>query len=108
MTLEDSARGAVLPWNSTDREEKSDYSVLPQQKIDICLLCPLHASSCDKCDGNRKLKMGVGRPRIEVDTDLLREMIRLRRTNKEMCAELGINQKKLQREKSKILKEVSQ
>lgn len=107
MTLEQSAMGAVLPWNSADREELREFSVLPQQKIDICLLCPLHASCCEKCNGDRRVKAPAHRPRLDIDTEILRDMMRLRRTNKEMCAALGIGKSKLAEEKNKILKEDS-
>lgn len=99
---------AFLPWNSPYREDRamSDFEQLPQQKIDICLLCPLHADSCDKCDGERNLSAGIGRPKSYVDTELLREMLRLRRTNKEMCDALGVKLTTLQIAKRKIKEDI--
>lgn len=106
MTLEESAMGAVLPWNSLYREDRRSYETLPQQEIDICLLCPLHATSCDKCDGERNVTT-IGRPKANLDTELLRNMMRLRRTNKEMCAALNISEPTLIKAKKKILQEES-
>lgn len=107
MTLAESARGAVWPWNGIDAGNKLP-DTLPQQEIDVCLCCPLCVESCDRCSGDRQLRRATGgHPRTDIDIDLLRDMMRLRKTNAEMCAALGIGLTKLQNEKKK-LKEVSQ
>lgn len=99
---------AFLPWNSPYREDNVlyDFERLPQQSIDICLLCPLHSDSCDKCDGERNLSNGIGRPKAEIDTELLRDMLRLRRTNKEMCDALGVGLSTLQKAKREIKEDI--
>ena len=108
LTLYESAASAVAPWNSVDAENDiSDFERLPQQKIDFCLICPLCASDCDRCDGNRRLKrLNSGRPAKEIDSEMLREMLRLRRTNKEMCAAFGIGRTRLIEEKRKLKEEL--
>lgn len=91
MTLEQSASRAVLPWRSIDAQTPL-FDALPQQKIDICLMCPYHADACDKCDGNRNLKeKSKGRPKAEIDYTLLREMMKLKRANKDICKALEIS-----------------
>ena len=96
MTLSESAAGAVLPWFSLDAVN-DNYDALPQQSIDICLMCERCASHCDHCgDWNTKR---MGRPRKEIDTELLKEMMKLKRCNKEMCAALGVSERTLQRAK---------
>ena len=102
-TLYESARGAVLPWNSIDAA--TALETLPQQEIDVCLACPHRADACDKCNGNGELSKNVGRPQKEIDLALLREMLKLKRCNTEMCAALNISIGTLMREKRKILKE---
>ena len=104
LTLYESAVRAVAPWNSVDAvSETSDFERLPQQKIDFCLICPLCASDCDKCDGSRNLKRrNSGRPAKEIDSEMLREMLRLRRTNREMCAAFGVGRTRLIEEKKKL------
>ena len=93
MTLAESAAGAVLPWNSIDAESDL-FDALPQQSIDICLMCSHHSDRCDHCgDWNAKRQ---GRPRKEIDTELLREMLTLKKCNREICAALGISTRKLQ------------
>lgn len=106
-TIAERASRACLPWNSVDAGKAVKFESLPQQKIDICLMCPLHAGSCDHCDGHRTVKKDRGRPRAEVDTELLREMMKLKRPNTEICAALGIGKTKLAEEKRKILEEDS-
>lgn len=93
MTLAESAAGACLPWNSIDAESDL-FDALPQQSIDICLMCSHCADHCDHCgEWNAKRH---GRPRKEIDTDLLREMLTLKKCNREICAALGISTRKLQ------------
>lgn len=106
-TILERAGGACLPWNSTDAGKHVRFEQLPQQKIDICLMCPLHAGSCDSCDGHRNVSKRIGRPKVEVDTQLFREMMKLKRTNAAMCAALGISTPTLVKLKKELLKEDS-
>lgn len=99
MTLRESAAGAVLPWNSIDAESAL-FEALPQQSIDICLMCSNSAAHCERCGDWRTEKRG--RPRKEIDYDKLREMMALKRCNREMCAALGVSLTTLQ-EAKKIL-----
>ena len=103
-TLYIGAQKAVRPWNSVDAGEPIRHE-LPQQKIEICLCCPLCADSCDFCDGNRFVKQKRGRRKADVDTELLREMLVLRKCNREMCAALNVSKATLTRYKKQILKE---
>lgn len=83
------AIGAVRPWNSVDANVKFD--TLPQQRIDFCLMCQHCADACDKCDGQGNLRnTKMGRPKKEIDYDLLREMLTLKSCNAEMCKALGV------------------
>ena len=100
MTLAESARRAVLPWNSLDA---LTIEALPQQEIDICLLCTYHADACDRCDGKGNLAKDVGRPKKEIDITLLREMLKLKRCNKEMCAALHVSEATLIKAKKEIM-----
>lgn len=104
LTLYDRTQNAVLPWYSPDAESDFyEFERLPQQKIEVCLLCPLQATDCARCDGQRNLKRERrGRPKIEIDTEQLREMMRLRLCNKEMCAALGVKRDTLIRAKKLI------
>lgn len=93
MTLAESAAGAVMPWNSIDAVS-DQFDSLPQQCIDICLMCQHCADHCEHCgdwNANRN-----GRPRKEVDFTLLREMLALKKCNREICSALGISTRKLQ------------
>lgn len=99
MTLTESAAGAVLPWNSLDAVGETIYT-LPQQNIDICLMCKYSSAHCENCGDWNTRK--VGRPRKEIDTELLKEMLKLRRCNKEICAALGVNERTLQRIKKAL------
>ncbi len=88
MTLAESARGAIRPWDSLDAETDL-FERLPQQSIEICLLCEHSASHCEVCsDWNTDKR---GRRRKEIDRELLKDMMRLRRCNKFMCAALGVS-----------------
>lgn len=107
MTLAESARNAVLPWFSTDADVGIKlFEVLPQQEIDVCLQCELCAESCDKCDGRGNLSKGRGRSVKEIDTELLRSMLRLRRCREEMCSALGVSKRTLDRRIQKIKNEI--
>lgn len=104
MSLYDAARGASLPWNSKDAPRKRaspSFDSLPEQNIEICLNCQLCASSCDRCDGYGNLTGKRGRPST-IDTDQLREMLTLKRCNREICTALGISARTLQRAKKQI------
>ncbi len=102
MTLYESAAGAVLPWNSIDAGEPL-FDALPQQEIEICLTCSFCAASCDQCDGKGNLRAKQGRPKAQIDTEALREMLRLKRCNKEICAALNISKRTLARVKNNLL-----
>lgn len=107
-TLRESALSAVRPWRSIDAEpEWAGFETIPQQKIDVCLMCSYCADACDVCDGDGNLKKvnRRGRPRKEIDAELLREMLKLRRCRKDMCRALGISDKTLQREMERFIKE---
>ena len=99
MTLYESAAGACLPWKSIDAVSDM-FDALPQQSIDICLNCKYSSNHCEYC-GDWNVKK-TGRPRKEIDTELLREMLRLKRCNKEICAALGVNERTVQRLKKAL------
>ena len=94
-----SAQSAVRPWSSIDAQTVDDWDI-PQQNIDVCLNCELCADKCDNC--HRWNATANGRPRKEIDMDLLAEMLSLRKCNKEMCAALGVSKATLQRAKKEI------
>lgn len=99
MTLMESAAGATLPWNSIDAASAM-FDALPQQSIDICLMCPHHAEHCDVCsDWNTEKR---GRPKAKIDYDMLREMMKLRRCNREICAALGVSERTVQKLKKEL------
>lgn len=77
---------------------------MPEQEIEICLMCSLRADDCDRCDGKGNLATR-GRPRKPIDTELLREMLRLKRCNKDICTALGIGKDALIKAKKELLKE---
>ena len=95
--------GAVRPWHSLDAIADCGISKLPQQEIDVCLMCPLHADACDKCDGHGNLRRGRGNPPKEIDTEKLMEFMRLKRCNKECCAALGISKTTLLKAKKQLI-----
>ena len=101
LTLYETAARAVAPWNSVDAvSETSDFERLPQQNIEVCLMCKHCAAYCDNCRDWQGIKSG--RPRKEIDTELLREMMHLRKCNKECCQVLGISERTLQRAKKML------
>lgn len=100
MTIAESAAGAVLPWRSLDAETDSAFEKLPQQSIEICLMCKHCAAYCDNCRDWRGIKSG--RPRKEIDTNLLREMMKLKKCNRECCQALGVSERTLQRAKKML------
>ena len=108
MSYYERASSAVLPWNSIDAGIPLTNKI-PQQDIDVCLMCPHHADACNHCDGNRKISMpvhnGRGRPAINIDPDVLAEMLKLKMCNSEICTKLGVSRSKLMKEKSKLKKE---
>ncbi len=104
MTLYECAAGARLPWRSTDAGTPA-INTLPQQEIDVCLMCQHHANACDRCDGSGNLKRAAHRPPKEYDAALLRDMLRLRKCNAEMCAALGLSKNTLAKAKKRILQE---
>ena len=103
-----SALSAVPPWRSPDSEPgrgREWYERIPQQKIDICLMCPFCADSCDVCDGNGNLHGKRGRPKKEIDAELLREMLKLHRCREDICTALGVSAATLDRAKQELMKE---
>lgn len=112
-TMAELAGSACWPWSSIDAGKHDGIQTLPQQEIDICLMCPLHSETCDDCDGHGNIKKRnrkasgkpKGRPKAEIDTELLREMMKLKQTNKAMCAALGVGITTLQQAKKSISKE---
>lgn len=101
MTMVESARSAVLPWKSVDAATIMD-SPLPQQDIDICLCCEHCSDACDRCDGRGNISRKQGRPRAEIDVERLRDLLRLRLCNKEICAALGVSASTLLRTKKRM------
>lgn len=99
QTLYESAAGACLPWNSIDAVSDR-FDALPQQSIDICLMCSHAASHCDHCGEWNTRK--TGRPRKDIDTELLREMLRMKRCNADICAALGVSERTVQRLKKSL------
>ena len=104
MTLYESASRATLPWRSIDAEQSVSFETLPQQEIDVCLMCPHRADACARCNGTGILAER-GRPKKEIDIALLREMLKLKRCNRDMCAALNVSERTLQKAKKEILKE---
>ena len=110
MTMNPSVQSikATPPWFSIDaKNDVDDWERLPQQSIDVCLMCQHCASACDRCDGTGNLREErgrPGRPKKEIDTKLLMEMMKLKRCNAECCAALGISNRTLVRAKNKILR----
>lgn len=99
-TLCESAMSAVMPWNSIDAGDPL-INALPQQSIDICLRCPHNSDHCEECRDWQTTKLG--RPRIEIDTALLREMLTLKRCEADMCAALGVSRRTLARAKKRLI-----
>ena len=99
QTLYESAAGACLPWKSIDAVS-DQFDALPQQSIDICLMCRHAASHCEHCGDWNTRK--TGRPRKDIDTELLCEMLRLKRCNKDICAALGVSERTVQRLKKSL------
>ena len=99
QTLYESAAGACLPWKSIDAVSE-EFDALPQQSIDVCLMCSHSASHCDNC-GEWNTKK-TGRPRKDIDTELFREMLHLKRCNKEICKALRVSERTVQRLKKTI------
>lgn len=91
--MAESAARATLPWNSIDAESTL-FDALPQQSIDICLMCQHCAAHCENCGEWNTGKLGG--PRKPIDYDLLREMLSLKKCNREICSALGISKRKLQ------------
>ena len=105
-TLYDDAREAKLPWRSMDAQEpRHERAVANQQDIDFCLMCGLSSSACDKCDGKGNVANPRGRRPVEVDKERLREMMRLRWKNDDMCNALNIKKDVLFRAKREIKEE---
>ena len=98
MTLAESANRAVLPWRSLDAESLL-FEALPQQQIDICLMCQHSATHCDNCNDYTNQKR---RPKAKIDMELLKEMLRLRQCNKEMCKALKISEPTLIKAKKEL------
>lgn len=105
-SLYQSAAGAVRPWNGIDAKTPvMRFQRLPQQDIDVCLKCRYATPECDRCDGKGNLSNRPGHPRAEIDTDKLRELMRLKRCNRECCAVLGVSATTVKKYKRMILKE---
>lgn len=112
IQMERRAISAVRPWSSIDAESGTvfDRAMLPQpdeQEVRVCLMCEHCADACDICDGlgNLTQKRRAGRQPLDIDLDLLRDMMRLRRCNREMCAALGVGDTTLRRYKKKVNEE---
>lgn len=103
-TLIDDARGAVAPWNSID-SSSAIFDRTTQQDIDICLMCQHCADACDYCNGRGNLRKN-GRPRINLDMDILRTMMKLRRSNKEICAAFNVSENTIIKAKKRLKMEV--
>jgi len=105
-TLYESARRAQRPWETPDSGiATAKWTKVPQQDIDICLECPLNASACDICDGHRNISVPSKRGRrSSIDPDTLRRLMKLRKTNRELCNFFGVDISTIKRAK-KIFKE---
>ena len=101
-TLYDQAMSATRPWFSLDagRGPGRTRQELPQQEIEICLMCPHSADSCGRCDGKGHLK--TDKRCAVIDHDKLRDMMRLKRSNDDMCAALGISENTLIKYKKRL------
>lgn len=91
MTLVESTYRATPPWNSIDAG-RPIVDALAQQYVDTCLMCPHGAECCDYCKGDANPRKG-GRPKKEVDIDLLRELVALQKRTAEICAALGVSER---------------
>lgn len=106
--LVDSAYRAKAPWYDMRLEKptpRKNYLDVPQQEIDFCLSCPYSESFCDKCNGKGKIAGANGRPRLEIDPEEFRKALRLRKSNKELCAQFGIGRTTLLARKRQLMKE---
>ena len=102
IELNNGVISAVLPWFSKEATAPIRKADLPQQRIDICLMCQHCADHCENC----KDWMGKrGRPKKPIDMALLREMLQLRKSNREMCAALGVGKNTLVEAKKQIMME---
>ena len=98
------ASTAKAPWKTIDAAIPL-INKLPQQEIEVCLMCKLCADACDFCDGRGNVSK-KGRPTSRIDTALLREMLVLKRTNAEMCAALNISKNTLIKNKKLLMEEI--
>ena len=97
----------VYPWRSIGAVDESvmlaRLPVTPEHDIDVCMCCKHSAESCDRCDGRGNLRReATGRPRAQIDITLLRELMQAQRTNRQMCAALGVSNSTLARAKKQI------
>lgn len=108
-TLYEKLSLSVPPWRSLEAisafKDDDPLLALPQQEIDVCLMCEHCADACDRCDGKGNLGQKRGRPAKEIDTAKLRDLLRLRVCNREMCAALGVGERTLQKYKTQFREE---
>lgn len=102
VELNNGVVSAVLPWFSTDANAPIRKNAISQQRIEICLNCQHCAEHCEEC---REWSGKTGRPKKQIDTALLREMLTLRACNEEMCAALGVSTPTLIKAKKQIFEE---
>lgn len=102
--LVEGAYRAKAPWyevNLCKPTPRRNYMDIPQQDIDFCLSCTLGADACERCNGDGKITKRGG-ARLHIDTEKLKEAIRLRKTNKELCQMFGCSEPSLIKLKRKI------
>lgn len=94
------------PWNSPGAGEKIErWGTDTQAQIDYCLEhCPYADSDCVDCLGERKgkeSKKPAHRP-SKYNPDELRELLRLKKTDKEICDHLGVTARTIRNYKKKL------
>lgn len=97
---------AVKPWQSPDAGVKIErWGTDTQAQIDFCLEhCPYADGECADCLASGKgkgSKKPAHRP-SKYDPDELRELLRLKKTDKEICDHLGVTARTIRNYKKKL------
>lgn len=97
---------ATKPWNSPDAVDKTErWGTDAQAQIDFCLEhCPFADGECVDCLGGGKgpeEKRPPHRP-SKYNADELRELLRLKKTDKEICDRLGVTSRTVRNYKKKL------
>ncbi len=95
---------SVQPWNSIYRDDGLErHTNDTQEEIDFCLHhCPYASTECCNCLSGGKPKQNRSGPKEKVDIEQLKEMLRLKKTTAEICKELGIERRTIQRKKKQL------